>query len=219
VGFVGEEESQSTDGEFDRPTWILDPVDGTVNFVHGIPLTASALALADRGRVVLGVIDFPFLGSRYWATAGGGAYMDGARVRPLRRVRSISDAVVTVGDLAVGSAARERNAMRLAVIEEMAGVVLRIRMLGSASLDLAWLAAGRTDGMVTLSNKPWDMAAGTVIARESGIQVVDIDGHDYGFASRSILAAPPKLVEPLLDLIRRARLRIVSSAEGSGARA
>ena len=97
--------------------------------------------------------------------------------------------------------------------------MLRIRMLGSASLDLAWLAAGRTDGMVTLSNKPWDMAAGTVIARESGIQVVDIDGHDYGFASRSILAAPPKLLESLLELVHRARLRVVSRARSSGARA
>lgn len=201
IAFVGEEGSGSTTDSAEW--WTLDPIDGTVNFAHAIPLCAVSLALIREGRPVLGVVELPMLRTRYWATEGGGAHRDGSRLQ-VRQVDQLSDAVIAIGDYAVGHRAEQRNAVRLRLTELIAGRALRVRMLGSAALDLAWLAEGKVDASITLSNRSWDVAAGVAIAREAGAHVVDQDDSDYSTASASTVAVSPGLHRELLDVVQLA---------------
>ena len=116
--------------------------------------------------------------SRYWAAQGHGAHRDG-RALKVRDVDRLDDAVLAIGDYAVGPGATDKNRIRLNVTELLAGRALRVRMLGSAAIDLAWLAEGRLDASVTLSNRSWDVAAGVIIAREAGAVVLDYDGSQH----------------------------------------
>jgi myo-inositol-1(or 4)-monophosphatase len=198
IGILGEEEGMSFgSSEF---VWILDPVDGTINYVRGLPLCGVSLALAHGDQPILGVIDLPFLGSRYSATIGTGAYRNGRRIYA-SKAHSLKEAIVAIGDYAVGENAEAKNALRLAITQGLAATALRVRMVGSAAIDLAWVADGRMDASLTMSNNPWDMAAGVVIAREAGALVVDTDGSDYTLRSGRTIAASPKLMNEFLQLV------------------
>lgn len=197
IGFLGEENGLS--GTTDELMWALDPVDGTVNFVHGSPLCAISLGLITENRSVLGVIDLPFLGNRYSAAEGNGAHADG-RAITVSTTHRVSDTVVALGDYAVGQGATEKNRARLALTRQLAENVQRVRMHGSAAIDLAWLATGQVDAVVMLANKPWDTAAGVVIAREAGALVVDRNGSPHSFQSSATIAANPNLLSAILDL-------------------
>jgi myo-inositol-1(or 4)-monophosphatase len=199
IGFLGEEEGPS--GTPSGWLWTLDPIDGTSNFAHGIPLCATSLALLHNGRPVLGVIDAPFLGQRYHAIDGHGAYAGSHRLSASSTAR-LKDAIVAVGDYATGPRADHKNEQRLALTVQLAPRVHRVRMLGTAALDLAWVAEGRFDASITLSNKPWDTAAGVVLAREAGATVVDNDGTDHRFDSAATIAGPDALISQLLPLIQ-----------------
>ena len=201
IGILGEEEGMSF-GSSDL-VWILDPIDGTVNFVRGLPLCGVSLALARNNHPILGVIDLPFLGSRYSATIGTGAYRNGQRVYA-SKTNSLKEALVAFGDYAVGEQAAAKNALRFAVTQDLAATALRIRMVGSAAIDLAWVADGSIDASLTFSNNPWDMAAGVVVAREAGAAVVDTDGTDYTLRSRATIATAPSLIGDFLRLITEA---------------
>src|SRR5215472_9565853 len=117
----------------------------------------------------------------------------------------LAEAMVTLGDYAVGDEAAAKNRLRLSVTAQLARSVLRVRMLGSAAIDLAWLAEGKTDACIILSNQPWDTAAGVVIAAEAGAQVVDLDGSPHTMRSKATIGAPPGLIAEILDLMHRAR--------------
>ncbi|MFG2009880.1 inositol monophosphatase family protein [Micromonospora sp. NPDC048868] len=197
IGFLGEEDGISGSGELQ---WVLDPIDGTANFVRGIPLCAVSLGLLHNGEAVLGVIELPFLGNRYAAAQGGGATVDGKPIRVSRTSR-LSEAIVAIGDYAVGEDAAAKNRLRLALTARLAESVQRVRMTGSAALDLAWLAEGRVDVAFTLSNHPWDMVAGVAIAREAGAQVVDWDGKRHDLNSSVTLGFAPPLLDDGLDLL------------------
>ncbi|GIE32099.1 inositol monophosphatase [Actinoplanes italicus] len=198
IGFLGEE--NGTSGVTDGLMWALDPVDGTVNFVHGSPLCAISLGLIAENRSVLGVIDLPFLTSRYSAAEGAGAQANGEPIS-ISRTDRIGEAVVALGDYAVGVGSEAKNQIRFALTERLGSDVQRIRMHGSAAIDLAWLAAGHVDAVVMLANKPWDTAAGVVIAREAGALVVDHDGSPHTFESRATLAASAGLMPAILALV------------------
>jgi myo-inositol-1(or 4)-monophosphatase len=202
IAFLGEEESPASSTK--NLTWALDPIDGTANLVHNIPLYAISLALVQEDRPLLGIIDLPMLGQRYWAAKGQGAWLRGKRIQVSRRDR-LADAMVTIGDYAVGSDATAKNRLRLNVTAELARQVLRVRMLGSAAIDLAWLAEGKTDACILLSNKPWDTAAGVIIAAEAGAQVVDLDGSMHTMRSKAAIAAEPSLIAEIISLIHRSQ--------------
>lgn len=200
IGFLGEEEGQSG-GPAGGWMWTLDPIDGTSNFAHGIPLCATSLALLHDRRPVLGVIDAPFLGQRYHAVEGHGAYAGESRLSA-SSTGQLRDAVVAVGDYATGPRADHKNEQRLALTVQLATRAHRVRMLGTAALDLAWVAEGRLDASITLGNKPWDTAAGVLLAREAGATVVDADGSAHGFHSAATIAAADALISQLLPLIQ-----------------
>jgi myo-inositol-1(or 4)-monophosphatase len=199
IGFLGEEEGLTGDSHAGW-LWTLDPIDGTSNFAHGIPLCATSLALLHDGNPVLAVIEAPFLGQRYHAVQGQGAYT-GDHQLTASTARHLRDAVVSVGDYATGPGADRLNEMRLAVTVQLAPRVHRLRMIGTAALDLAWVAEGRLDVSVTLGNKPWDMSAGVLIAREAGAVVVDSDGSPHNLRSAATIAASPGLVDQVILLV------------------
>lgn len=200
VGFLGEEEGL-TGGNWER-RWVLDPIDGTVNFAHQIPLCGISLALIDNQRPVLAVIDLPMLGARYTGMDGRGAFRDGRRIS-VRSIRRLDDAVVAMGDFAVGPGSAERNRRQLNLARYLADRVLRLRMLGSAALDLAWLADGKLDATVAFSNNPWDMAAGVLIAREAGAEVFDANGMEHTSDSLATIAAAASLAPSIRSIVSR----------------
>ncbi|MFB7852907.1 inositol monophosphatase family protein [Streptomyces sp. NPDC056053] len=199
IGFLGEERGGGTNNAL---TWALDPVDGTANLVHGLPLCGVSLGLIDGNRSVLGVIDLPFLNNeRFHAAEGHGAYCGGSRLRA-STTTDLTQAAVSIGDYAVGTDATERNRPRLALTRILAERVQRVRMFGSAAIDLAWAATGRVDATITLSNHPWDMSAGVVIAREAGASVIDADGQPHTLASTATIAVAPGIREDILQILR-----------------
>lgn len=198
-GIQGEEEGGPTGGT----RWVIDPVDGTANFTHGIPLTGISLALVVDEEPLLGVIALPQLDRTYWAADGLGAFRDGRPIR-ITGPAGLAEAIVAIGDYGTGSDVATRNATLLAIHADLAHRAQRVRMLGSAAADLALLADSGLGASITLGNRTWDMAAGTVIAREAGAQVTDLDGTDHTTTSRCTIAAAPALIEDILNLVQRA---------------
>jgi myo-inositol-1(or 4)-monophosphatase len=199
IGVLGEEEGGATDGT----RWVLDPIDGTVNFIHGVPLWGISLGLIHEGRAVAGVIDHPALGTRYSAAEGHGATCNGEPIRG-SECTDLTDALVAVGDYAVGPDAAAQNAQRLALTQLLYPRVQRLRMIGTAATALTWTAAGHFDATVMFSNKPWDTMAGVAINREAGVVMLDLDGSDHTPESRGTVAVSSALREPILELISEA---------------
>jgi myo-inositol-1(or 4)-monophosphatase len=199
IGVLGEEEGGATDGT----RWVLDPIDGTVNFIHGAPLWGISLGLIHEGRAVAGVIDHPALRTRYAAAESLGATCNGQPIRG-SECTDLADALVAVGDYAVGPNVAGPNAERLALTELLYPRVQRIRMIGTAATALTWVAAGHFDATVMFSNKPWDTMAGVAIAREAGVVVLDLDGSHHAPESRGTFAVSAGIREPMLELIAQA---------------
>jgi myo-inositol-1(or 4)-monophosphatase len=205
IAVLGEEEGRS--GGETELLWAVDPVDGTANFVRDVPLCGFSLGLIQRGRPIAGVIDLPFLGVTYHASQGGGAFAGDDRIRA-STTTSLKDALVSIGDYAVGDGAEAKNRLRFALTERLATDVQRIRMLGSAAIDLVWVAAGKLDACIILSNNPWDTSAGVIIAREAGAEITDQDGLDHTFDSAATIAVTPALTGDVIALLRDIRAAV-----------
>ncbi|MFC4533779.1 inositol monophosphatase family protein [Sphaerisporangium dianthi] len=204
IGFLGEEQAEGAGWEPGAGLrWVLDPVDGTVNFLHGLPLCAVSLGLVRGDVPVLGVIELPFLRSRHSAAEGLGATVDGEPIK-VSAAAALDGALVSVGDFAVGDGAPEENRLRLAITGLLAGRAQRIRMFGSAAIDLAWVAEGRIDACLMMNNRPWDTAAGVAIAREAGALVVDRDGTPHTMRSTATVCATPGVLAEVLAVVREA---------------
>jgi myo-inositol-1(or 4)-monophosphatase len=180
--------------------WIADPIDGTTNFLHGIPHFCVTIAHWRNGEIVAGIIYQPIGDELYWAERGMGAYHNRRRLRVSAR-QNLADALVATGMPFKGKPKHPRYMETLAaVMPEVAG----IRRFGAAALDLAWVAAGRFDGFWEYGLHPWDMAAGILLIREAGGAVSDTDGGDEMLARGEVLAATPALHKPLRQLIAAA---------------
>lgn len=204
IGLLGEENAHAVDLGAAEYLWVLDPIDGTTNFVHGLPLCAVSLALLHHGDPVVAVTRAPFLHRTYNAIQGHGAYLNGQPITA-STVTDLTNAVVSLGDYAVGPQAAQRNEHRIALTTELIPRVERIRMIGAATLDLAFVAEGATDACIIMSNKPWDTAAGTLIAREAGAHITDEHGHPHTHQSTSTIAAAPGITNDLAAVIQASR--------------
>lgn len=198
IPFLGEEEGGVTLDE--GILWVLDPIDGTVNFAHGSPLCAISLALLEDGQPTLAVVDLPLLGERYVAAKGAGAYLNGQRIQ-VSGVNRLAEATIGMADFAVGSTARAENGVHRELIRTLASQALRIRMHGSEAVDLAWLACGRLEAALMLSSLPWDVSGGILLVREAGGAVYDTSGAPHVSRSTSTLASAPRLQEPIVRLV------------------
>jgi len=199
--FLGEEEGGHPTGN--GLLWMLDPIDGTVNFLHGVPLCAVSLSLCYANTVITAVIDLPFIGTHYTALLGHGAYADNRRLR-VSQTSTLANALISIDQYAFGDDAARKNRLRLHLTERLAHDAQRVRMLGASAIDLAWTAEGRLDACIVLDNKPWDTSAGVLIAREAGARVIDHDGSEHSQQSLSTIAVTPTLEADLMAAVRAA---------------
>jgi myo-inositol-1(or 4)-monophosphatase len=186
------------EGAPDRPRWFVDPLDGTVNFVHGIPAFAVSIALYEAGAPEAAVVHLPRLGETFTAERGRGAFQDGEPIR-VSSAASLGEAI-----LATGFPYR-RNELVPNNLENFARFFLDVRgmrRMGSAAMDLAFVAAGRLDGFWELHLAPHDVAAGALLVREAGGRVQDADGGEDWLRGGHIVAANPALFEAIRERVR-----------------
>lgn len=182
------------DAEF---LWVLDPLDGTTNFIHGYPMYAASVAVAHRGVLVAGAVVDGSGGGEWCAWQGGGAWKDGTRIAA-SQIDRLDRALIGTGFPFKALDLLPRYLEQFdAIIRRSSG----IRRAGAAALDLCHVASGWLDGFWELWLAPWDIAAGTVIAREAGALVTTLDGHDDVRAAGSILAGTPAIHEALKRLL------------------
>jgi myo-inositol-1(or 4)-monophosphatase len=198
-GFLGEEGGARPGADFSH-RWIVDPLDGTTNFLHGIPHFAVSIALERNGTIVAGLTFNPANDELFVAERGKGAFLNDRRIRVAARQR-LAEAVVACGlpHFGRGDLALARNEIAAAQ-QHYAG----LRRYGAATLDLAWIAAGRFDAYWERDLSPWDLAAGMLLVREAGGFVSDLDGGDAVLAKGQVAAGNDTMHRELLRLLKEA---------------
>jgi myo-inositol-1(or 4)-monophosphatase len=198
-GFLGEEGGAHA-GSDTSHRWIVDPLDGTTNFLHGIPHFAVSIGLERDGLIVAGVVYNPANDELFVAERGKGAFFNDRRMRVAARAR-LADAVVACGlpHYGRGDLARAR-----AEIAQAQAHFAGLRRYGAATLDLAWVAAGRLDCYWERDLSPWDIAAGSLLVREAGGFVSDCDGHDAILTKGEVVAGNDTMHRELLRLLKEA---------------
>jgi len=196
-GWLGEE-SEPENGEDPTRRWIVDPLDGTTNFLHGLPHWAVSIALEHKGEIVAGVVFDAAKDELFYAEKGLGAFMNDTRLRVSGR-RSMSDAIFATG---VPFGGRPALPATLQDLARLMPVCAGVRRWGSAALDLAYVAAGRFDGYWERGIRAWDLAAGLILVKEAGGFVGPVRaGHDI-LESGSVIAANAPLFAPLCTVLR-----------------
>jgi myo-inositol-1(or 4)-monophosphatase len=194
--FLGEESGEIQGADSDT-VWIIDPLDGTTNFLHGFPVFSVSIACQHRGKLEHAVVYDPTRGEIFTASRGSGAHLDNHRIR-VSKQRGLDGALVSTG-FPYRANMQHMDAylaMMRAVMEQTAG----IRRPGSAALDLAYVAAGRTDAFWEIGLKPWDTAAGTLLIQEAGGRVGTLSGGTYTQGG-NLIAGSPKAYEALVELL------------------
>jgi len=194
------EESGAIAGTDTHHRWIVDPLDGTTNFLHGIPHFSISIALERDGEIIAGLIYEPVRDEMFWAEKGAGAFLNDRRLRVSAR-RHMSEALIGTGIPFIG---RGNHPTYLATLSEVMAATSGVRRLGVASLDLAYVAAGRLDGYWEFNLLPWDIAAGILIVRESGGYITDFAGGQAMLATGDVIAANDHVHKPLMQLLKKA---------------
>jgi myo-inositol-1(or 4)-monophosphatase len=173
--------------------WIIDPLDGTTNFIHGVPQYAVSIALQHNGVITQGVVYDPTKNELFTATRGRGAFLNDKRIRVTKRTQ-LPESLIGTG---FPYTRFEHLDAYLGIFKELMQLTAGLRRPGSASLDLAWTAAGRYDGFFETGLKPWDIAAGTLLVTEAGGMVSDLAGNDSYLMTGHLCAGNPN-IHPLL---------------------
>src|SRR2546423_436226 len=199
-GFLAEESGASSASGSDEYTWIIDPLDGTTNFIHGFPQYAVSIAPQQRAQLTQAVVYDPTRNELFTASKGRGAFLNDRRIRVSRRTQ-LRECLIGTG-FPFRSLEHLDAYLRIfkRVTEETAGV----RRPGAAALDLAYVAAGRLDGFWEFGLSPWDIAAGMLLVREAGGFVTDLAGGQKMMETGDVLAANDRLHLPLAALIKQA---------------
>lgn len=192
---LAEESGAHGDNEYE---WIIDPLDGTTNFLHGFPQFAVSIALRHRGTLEQGVVYDPLREELFTATRGVGAQLNGRRLRVSNR-RGLEGALLGTG---FPFKHHEHIDAYLGMFKTLMMATAGIRRPGSAALDLAYVAAGRLDGFWEIGLSPWDMAAGVLLIQEAGGTVGDLEGGPYYLESGNVVAGNLKIFPALLEAIR-----------------
>jgi myo-inositol-1(or 4)-monophosphatase len=183
---------------FSDNLWIVDPLDGTTNYIHGFPFFCVSIAYSHKNKVMLGVVFDPLRKELFFAEKNKGAFLNGQKIK-VSKVERLCDAL-----LVTGFAYERGDIMRknLEKIENFFSSGMHgIRRTGSAALDLCYVACGRTDGYWEFALKPWDHAAGSLIVKEAGGKITKINGEEYDFRVRDILASNGKIHEKMLEIL------------------
>ena len=198
-GFLGEERGM-IEGTDKTHTWIVDPLDGTTNFLHAIPHFAINIALQREGQIVAALTHNPVTNESFWSEKGKGAFVNDKRLRVAARTR-MDEAVLATGIPFLGHG---QHATFLKELHQISQRVAGVRRYGAAALDLAWVAAGRFDGYWERDLKPWDLAAGLLLVTEAGGKVTDADAGDDILTKGSICAANLELHPQIAERLRQA---------------
>ncbi|MGZ5871490.1 MAG: inositol monophosphatase family protein [Bradyrhizobium sp.] len=196
-GFIGEEGGNRA-GDDKTHTWIVDPLDGTTNFLHGIPQFAISIALQREGTVIAGVIYNPANEELYTAERGKGAFLNDQRLRVAGR-RNLSECVIACGLPHIGRGDHELSRVEMAEIQNK---VAGLRRFGAASLDMAFVAAGRLDGYWERNLQAWDMAAGQMMVREAGGIVSGIAGDDDPLKTGNVICGNEFIHAELVKILK-----------------
>ncbi len=197
AGFLTEEGTRQTGRS--EWTWIVDPLDGTTNFVHGVPCFSISVALCHREEPVLGIVYEISHGECFYALKGAGAFLDGQPVK-VSGTASLEQALVATGFPYERSTGLEPI---LKTVKEVLESCHGVRRFGSAAVDLAWVACGRFDAYYETTLNPWDIAAGMLLAREAGGMVSGFRPEESPFDTGKVLAATPAVYDPLLRIIQK----------------
>ena len=192
---LAEESGASGESEYQ---WIIDPLDGTTNFLHGFPVYAVSIAVAHKGQMQHAVVYDPTRNDLYTATKGAGAFLNDKRIRVSKRDKLIDTLIGTGFPFRMAANVDAYTEMFKTLTKKTAG----IRRPGAAALDLASVAAGRLDGFWEIGLSPWDMAAGTLLITEAGGLVGDLEGDPNHMQSGRIVAGNPKIFVQLLQAIK-----------------
>ena len=198
-GFLMEEAGAESGEDPDR-RWIIDPLDGTTNFLHGIAHFAISIALEEHGEITAGIVFEPIQEQMFTAEKGGGAYLNDRRIRVSSRT-ALANAIFATG---IPFQGRGDHPRFLKQLEAVMAVSAGVRRFGTASLDLAYVAAGRFDGFWEETLQPWDIAAGIILVREAGGFVTDLEAGAKMLESGNIVAANTGLHESLAELVSSA---------------
>ena len=196
-GILAEESGLAGTSANSEHQWIIDPLDGTTNFIHGLPQYAISIGLAHRGVVTHAVVYDPNRNEIFTASKGGGAFVNEKRIRVARRVK-LEETLIGTG---FPYRVFEHIDAYLAIFRDLAQRTAGIRRPGAASLDLAWVACGRMDGFWELGLSPWDIAAGTLLITEAGGLVGDLSGEANYMKTGNIVGGNPKIFSQLLQTI------------------
>jgi myo-inositol-1(or 4)-monophosphatase len=177
--------------------WIIDPLDGTTNFIHGVPQYAISIGLAKQGVMQQAVVYDSNRNEIFTASKGGGAFLNGKRIRVAKRTR-LDEALIGTG---FPYRVFDHIDAYLAIFRDLAQKTAGMRRPGAASLDLAWVACGRMDGFWELGLSPWDMAAGSLLITEAGGLVSDLSGESNYMQTGNIIGGNPKIFGQLLQVI------------------
>ena len=207
---LAEESGKEHGNQRSEYQWIIDPLDGTTNFIHGLPIYAVSIALAHRGVVQQAVVYDPTRNDLFHASKGRGAYLNDRRLRVSKRTR-LKDALVGTGfPFRKGDNVKRYLALFETVIQQTAGV----RRPGAASLDLCYVAAGYYDAFFETGLSPWDVAAGSLIITEAGGLVGNFTGESDFLHQREVLAGTPKIYAQLVPVLSPYS-RVISAAEAN----
>jgi myo-inositol-1(or 4)-monophosphatase len=204
-GILAEESGLSEPAAESEFQWIIDPLDGTTNFIHGVPQYAISIGLAQKGVMTQAVVFDPNRNELFTASKGGGAFLNEKRMRVTKRTR-LDEALIATG---FPYRVFDHIDAYLAIFKEVAQKSAGMRRPGAASLDLAWVACGRMDGFWELGLSPWDVAAGSLLITEAGGLVSDLAGENDYMRTGNVVAGNPKVFAQLLQVIaphRSARL-------------
>ncbi|HUI11785.1 MAG TPA: inositol monophosphatase family protein [Bacteroidota bacterium] len=180
-------------------TWIIDPLDGTTNFLHGLPVFSVTIGIEHRGEIVAGVVYDPNLDILYCAEKGSGAYMNGRRMRASRTSELINSLLMTGFPYDIA----QNPAHAVEHFVEFLMAARGIRRFGSAALDLCYVAAGRLDGFWEVNLHPWDMAAGVLLVTEAGGTVSDFQGKPLSIYGKKVVASNGAIHRAMLDILGR----------------
>lgn len=206
-GILAEESGQSAGAGQSEFQWIIDPLDGTTNFIHGLPQYAISIALARRGVVEQAVVFDPNRNELFTATKGSGAFLNDRRIRVSKRTK-LQDALVGTG---FPYRMFDHVDTYLAVFKELTEKTAGLRRPGSAALDLCYVGCGRYDGFWEFGLAPWDMAAGALVISEAGGLVSDLNGDPNYLQTGNIVAGTPKVFAPLLQIISNHKTAALSA--------
>tara|TARA_R110002110_G_scaffold229241_1_gene444677 strand:- start:9305 stop:10075 length:771 start_codon:yes stop_codon:yes gene_type:complete len=194
------EEGGTVEGTDKSHRWIIDPLDGTTNFLHGIPLFAINIALEREGEIIAGLTYNPISDELFWAEKGKGAFVNDRRLRVAAR-RDLSQAVVCTGIPHIG---RKNHGVFSQQLAEIMPQVAGVRRTGSCAIDMAFVAAGRFDAYWESGLNAWDLAAGIILVREAGGTITDLNNKSDILGTGSVLATNETLHRPLMNILKKA---------------